>query len=109
MMVNTENNMLLFYDGEDETVVTPPDCRGISYRAFYKTKAKCVRVSEGVSSISDEAFAGTSGVSVIMPESIDYIELSAFDGSSKILCHKGSYAETWCRESGLKQLEDEIA
>ena len=109
MMVNMANNMLLFYNGEDEIVYTPEGVRGISYRAFYGTPSKLIRVNEGVTSISDEAFAGTSGVSVIMPESVDYIEFSAFDRNARVLCHKGSYAENWCHETGLRQLEDEIA
>ena len=108
-MINTGNSMLLFYNGDAEEVKTSREVRGISPRAFYGTKAKLVRISEGVTSISEEAFAGTKGISVILPETVDYIELSAFDKHAKVLCHKGSYAENWCHESGLKQLEDEIA
>ena len=109
MMINSENNMLLFYDGDKKEVRTPEGIKGIAFRAFNGSNVTKVRVSDGVTSISDEAFldCGENAV-VLLPESVDYIETSAFDTKTKVFCHKGSYAEGWCRNNpDFKQLADE--
>ena len=108
MMLNTSNGMLLFYNGSDEKLQTPAGAKGIGRRAFYNCNASSIRVSEGVTSISDEAFAGClNKVKVFLPESVDYIELSAFDKNTKIYCRQGSYAEGWCRNGPFNRLADE--
>lgn len=109
MMINTYNNMLLFYDGEKKEVRTPEDVKGIAFRAFTGSNVTKVRVTEGVTSISDEAFVdcGENPI-VLLPESVDYIDNSAFDTRTKVYCHKGSYAEGWCRNNpDFNQLADE--
>lgn len=109
MMINTANSMLLFYDGEAKEVTTPEGIKGIAFRAFNGSGITKVRVSEGVTSISDEAFidCGDNPV-VILPESVDYIDNSAFDTKTKVFCHKGSYAENWCRNNpDFNQIADE--
>ncbi|MCQ2248543.1 MAG: leucine-rich repeat domain-containing protein [Treponema sp.] len=111
MMINTYNNMLLFYTGEATEVKTPKDIKGIAFRAFSNSGVKSVRVREGVTSISDEAFVDVGcETKVILPESVDYIDNSAFDKNVKVYCHKGSYAEGWCRNNpDYSQLADEEA
>lgn len=109
MMINTSNEMLLFYSGDKQNVVVPAKVKGIAFRAFYNSNVKVVRLKEGVKSISDEAFVKSGEeVKVILPESIEYIETSAFDSNVKIYCKKGSYSEGWCRNNpDYSQLDDE--
>lgn len=109
MMINTLNNMLLFYDGEQKEIRTPENVKGIAFRAFTDSNVTKVHVREGVTSISDEAFVNCGNNAIVfLPESVDFIENSAFDNKTKIYCHKGSYAEGWCRNNpDFNQLEDE--
>lgn len=111
MMVNTSNEMLLFYNGKKKFVVTPDYVKGIAFRAFYGcTHLEQVRISEGTKSVSDEAFTNCGSARVIIPESVEYMENSAFDPSVKVFCRKGSYAEGWCRNNpDYQQLCDEEA
>lgn len=109
MMINTYNSMLLFYDGDKKEVTIPENIKGIAFRAFTGSGVTKVRVSEGVTSISDEAFVncGENAI-VLLPESVDYIDNSAFDTKTKVYCHKGSYAEGWCRNNpDFDQLADD--
>lgn len=107
MMVNTYNKMLLFFNGKRKKVVTPKDVRGIAFRAFYGTEAELIRITDNITSISDEVFINAKNpVEIIIPDSVDYIEISAFDENTTILCPKGSYAEHWCRNGKFTQLED---
>ncbi|MBQ6507094.1 MAG: leucine-rich repeat protein [Clostridia bacterium] len=52
--------------------------------------------------IEAEAFADIQNVGIYIPNTVTYIAEDAFDSSVTIFCEEGSYAESRCRELGLK-------
>lgn len=105
IMLNQNNNILLFYDGNAKNVSTPENVKGIANRAFYGTSVERVRITENVTSIGEEAFIKCKNpISIYIPESVDYIESSAFDKNCKIFCKKGSYSELWAMHVNLKRV-----
>ncbi len=106
MVVNTANEMLLFYRGENEEALIPGEVKGIGDRAFFGSAVKSIKIPEGVISIGEEAFASCPNLEkLILPDSVANIATSAFDSNTKILCHHGSSPESWCMEAGFAKLK----
>ena len=105
MVVNTSNNMLLFYRGEETDVAIPAEVKGIGDYAFFGTSVASVKIPNTVISIGELAFAQCPNLSKLkLPDSVSNIATSAFDANVQLFCHHGSAPESWCLESGLKRL-----
>lgn len=106
MVVNTANEMLLFYRGQESDVSVPQEVKGIGDKAFYKSAITSVRISDSVISIGELAFAECDNLArVILPDGVAHIAGNAFDDTTEILCHRGSSAEAWCMEAGFTRLK----
>ena len=81
----------------------PSGLKRIEAQAFYgDTSLDAVTVQEGTEFIGSKAFARSSVRTVSLPASLYSIADDAFDRSVTIFCEAGSYAESSCRELGLK-------
>ena len=94
--------------GQLESVRLPPTLVSIQYNAFeYCRGLTKVVIPEGTKFIGSDAFMSCDELrSVILPESLEEMEDNPFsvEDTNKILFRvkKGSYAESWCLENGIK-------
>ena len=97
-----------FYGDSIETIRLPAGLKIIRPYAFsYCRDLKGIVIPEGTEHIGGEAFAYCDAMSVVvLPASVTCIEDDAFFGeyieTAEFIVPKGSYADDWCWEHGLK-------
>ncbi len=92
---------------ESLTSISMPDSvESIGEWAFYGCRSlTSISIPNGVTSIETCTFCCCYNLtSITIPESVNRIEDDAFDGADKIAIHgtKGSYAEEWANNHGIK-------
>lgn len=64
---------------------------------------KTIPIPNGVTEIGDYAFYDCDSLTEItLPESVTKIGYKPFDSDVTLYVPKGSYAETWAKENGMK-------
>lgn len=105
VLFNKEGTRLLSYPGGREGAYTVP--AGTTYIENYAfwdcTRLSSVVIPEGVKAVNGYTFSGCTMLSTaVLPYSINTINVNAFKTCKddfKVVCIKGSYAETWCQDN----------
>ncbi len=91
---------------ESLTSISMPDSvESIGEWAFYCCDLTSISIPNGVTSIETYTFGCCNNLtSITIPESVNRIEDDAFDGDYNLAIHgtKGSYAEEWANNNGIK-------
>ena len=84
--------------------VTLPAITTIRESAFEGCSALTSVSLPAVERIDSKAFANSGLISITIPDSVIHIDSTAFSGCSNLVvtCSKGSYADTFCTNNGIK-------
>lgn len=104
--INSINNCVFVDCDYLKSVVIPDSVTSIGNKAFFNCKAlKSIDIPNNVTSIGKNAFYGCQALkSITIPASVTSISNDAFKSCPNltIKCEKGSYAEKYAEENGLK-------
>lgn len=101
--------VLTRYKGAEVNVTITDGVTKIGKGAFeYCTGLTSIIIPNSVTCIDERVFAGCKGLtSITVPDSVTYIDDNAFIYCKRftIKCHKGSYAEQYCKENNIPYRE----